>query len=282
MRTALLTAVTLLAFAGNSLLCRAALRDGAIDPLSFTALRLVSGALVLLPLVRRPDAPWSPRAALALAGYAVAFSLAYLSLDAGVGALLLFGSVQVTMFTVGWRRGERLSRLQSLGLAAAVAGLLALLLPGATAPDPTGAALMVLAGVGWGAYSLCGRGAPAPTVATARNFALAAPLALLALPFASFEVTATGAWLAVASGAGTSGLGYVVWYAALRGLDATRAAVVQLAVPVIAALGGAVLLGEAPGARLVVAGGVVLGGVATVVLAGRPEVRPQPASRRGP
>ena len=269
MRTALLTAVTLLAFAGNSLLCRAALRDGAIDPLSFTALRLASGALVLLPLLRRPGAPWSPRAGLALVGYAVAFSLAYLSLDAGVGALLLFGSVQVTMFAVGWRRGERLTCKQALGVAAAVGGLLVLLLPGATAPDPGGAALMVLAGVGWGAYSLCGRGVTAPTVATARNFALAAPLGLCVLPFATFDVTATGVWLAVASGAGTSGLGYVVWYAALRGLDATRAAVVQLAVPVIAAVGGALLLGETPGARLVFAGGVVLGGVAVAVLADR-------------
>jgi drug/metabolite transporter (DMT)-like permease len=268
-RTTLLTVVTLLAFAGNSLLCRAALRDGAMDPLSFTALRLVSGALVLLPLLRRPGAPWNPRAGLALGGYAVAFSLAYISLDAGVGALLLFGSVQVTMFLAAWRRGERMTRLQTCGLAAAVGGLLFLLLPGASAPDPAGSALMVLAGVGWGTYSLFGRRVAVPAVATARNFALAAPLALLTLPFASLEVSSTGVWLAVASGAGTSGLGYVVWYAALRGLDTTRAAVVQLAVPVIAALGGALLLGEVLGARLVVAGSVTLAGVAVAVLAKR-------------
>lgn len=265
--TAALTVITLVAFAGNSLLCRAALRGGAVDPVSFTALRLVSGALVLLPLVHRPGAPWNPRAALALAGYAIAFSLAYLSLDAGVGALLLFGSVHVTMFTVGLRRGERFGARQRLGMALAVAGLLALLLPGASAPHPGGAALMVAAGVGWGAYSLFGRGAAAPTVATARNFLLAAPLALLVLPLGGLEVTGEGALLAVLSGSVTSGLGYVLWYAALRGLNATRAAVVQLAVPVLASAGGVVLLGESASPRLVIAGTVTLGGVALAVLA---------------
>lgn len=266
-RTALLTVLTLFAFAGNSLLCRAALRDGAIDPLAFTVVRLVSGALVLLPLVRRPGAPWSPRAALALAGYAVAFSLAYLTLDAGVGALLLFGSVQVTMFAVAWRRGERWTRAQVLGLGMALGGLTALLLPGSHAPDPVGAGLMILAGVGWGAYSLCGQGVGSPMVATARNFVLVAPLMLLVAPCASWELETRGLVLAVLSGAVTSGLGYILWYAALRGLDATRAAVVQLAVPVIAAGLGIALLGESLSARLVWGGALTLAGIAVVVRA---------------
>ena len=266
-RTALLTVLTLFAFAGNSLLCRAALREGAIDPLAFTVVRLVSGALVLLPLVRRPGAAWNPRAALALAGYALAFSMAYLTLDAGVGALLLFGTVQVTMFAVAWRRGERWTRLQVLGLALALAGLTALLLPGSHAPDPAGAGLMILAGVGWGAYSLCGQGVGAPTVATARNFLLVAPLMVLVVPFASWEMETEGLVLAIASGAVTSGLGYILWYAALGGLDATRAAVVQLAVPVIAAVLGIALLEEPLTARLVWGGAITLGGIAVVVQA---------------
>jgi drug/metabolite transporter (DMT)-like permease len=263
--------LALVAFAGNSLLCRAALASGSIDPVGFTVLRLVAGAVVLLPLVRRGPAaahhPWSPRAALAMAGYAIAFSWAYVSLDAGTGALLLFGTVQVTMFAVGFREGERLGGRQILGVAVAVAGVLILLLPGATAPDPRGAGLMIVAGVGWALYSLFGRGVPVPAAATARNFLMAAPMLLVLLPFtwSSLRITPRGAWIAVIAGAGTSGLGYVVWYSALRGLNASRAAVVQLAVPVIAALGGVLLLGESLSPRLVIAGAVTLGGVALAV-----------------
>lgn len=273
-RTFLLTLLTLLAFAGNSILCRMALQAEAIDPASFTALRLASGALVLLPFLRRGVAagartPFDPRAAAALFVYAIGFSLAYVSLDAGTGALLLFGLVQVTMIGAGLHQGERLTPLRVVGILGAVTGVVLLVLPGVSAPDPTGALLMGTAGVAWGVYSLLGRGVPVPTAATARNFMLAAPAGLVALLFglSSLEITLEGALLAVASGAITSGLGYVLWYAALAGHSATSAAVVQLAVPVIAAIGGWALLGEELTARLAGAGSLTLGGVALAVLA---------------
>jgi drug/metabolite transporter (DMT)-like permease len=270
-RITLLTTVTLVAFAGNSILCRLALADRAIDPVSFTALRLASGAAVLALLARpwrsRAAARWSPRAALALGTYALAFSLAYVTLDVGVGALLLFGAVQVTMLGAGFLAGERLSPRQLLGLAAALAGFGVLVLPGITAPNPVGAALMAGAGVAWGLYSLLGRGVADAAAATARNFALATPGAALAFAVlvalgGRAHADAHGAALALLSGGVTSGLGYVAWYAALRGLTATSASVVQLAVPVLAALGGAALLGERPGARLALAAALTLGGVA--------------------
>jgi drug/metabolite transporter (DMT)-like permease len=274
-RTAVLTAAALLAFAGNSILCRLALAERAIDPASFTALRIGSGAAVLAllgrPFRRAPGgAPWRPAAAGALVTYALAFSLAYTTLDAGVGALLLFGAVQVSMLGVGLLRGERLGARQTAGLCAAVAGFLLLVRPGLSAPDPTGAALMTLAGCAWGVYSLLGRGVADPVRATARNFVLAAPAAALALAVAALasrlDATPRGALLAAASGALTSGLGYVAWYAALRGHSATSAAVVQLAVPVLAALGGAALIGERPSARLLEAAVLTLGGVALCVV----------------
>jgi drug/metabolite transporter (DMT)-like permease len=273
-RTVLLTLLTLVAFAANSILCRMALQAEAIDPLSFTALRLASGALVLLPFLRRGAAagartPFDPRAATALFVYAIGFSLAYVSLNAGTGALLLFGLVQVTMIGAGLRQGERPTLLRALGIGGAVTGVVLLVLPGVSAPDPTGALLMGFAGVAWGVYSLLGRGVPVPTAATAGNFLLAAPAGLVALLFSlsSLEVTLEGALLAVASGAATSGLGYVLWYTALAGHSATSAAVVQLAVPVIAAIGGWALLGEELTPRLVGAGCLTLGGVALAVLA---------------
>jgi len=275
LRTVLLTAVTLVAFAANSILCRLALRSVAIDPLSFTALRLASGALVLLPFLRAPTradpSRWSPASAVALAGYALGFSLAYVWLDAGTGALLLFGAVQVTMIGAGLRAGERPTALRALGIVAAVVGVVVLVAPGVSAPEPAGAALMAGAGVAWGVYSLLGRGVPTPTRATARNFLLAAPLGMLALLArpSTLSVTLEGALLAVTSGALTSGLGYVVWYAALRGHSATSAAVVQLSVPVLAALGGVAFLGEEPTPRLLAAGALTLGGVPVAVLARR-------------
>jgi drug/metabolite transporter (DMT)-like permease len=275
-RTVALTVVTLVAFAANSVLCRLALRGPAVDPLTFTALRLASGALVLLPFLPTRGAPsssrWSARSALALLAYALGFSLAYVWLDTGTGALLLFGAVQVTMIAAGLRAGERPTPLRVLGIVAAVAGVVALVAPGVTAPEPLGALLMVAAGVAWGVYSLLGRGVQAPKLATARNFLLAAPVALLALPLApdQLQLSPQGIALAVTSGALTSGLGYVVWYAALRGHSATSAAVVQLAVPVLAAAGGVALLGEEPTTRLVVAGALTLGGVLVAVLARRP------------
>jgi drug/metabolite transporter (DMT)-like permease len=280
-RTAALTALTMLCFAANSLLCRAALAKGgvAIDPVSFTTLRILAGALLLWPLARRVDpTPDGERSggfgsALALHGYAIAFSLAYVSLEAGAGALVLFGVVQTTMILAGLREGERPRPAQWLGLASAVGGLGYLLLPGLSAPSPIGAGLMAAAGVAWGIYSLRGRGAPRPIAVTAGNFLRAAPLALVtslvALPFGRPHVEPRGALLAVASGAIASGLGYSLWYRALRGHSATTAAVSQLSVPVIAAAGGVLLLGEAPSARLGLASALVLGGVAVATLTTR-------------
>ena len=270
--TLLLTGATLAAFAGNSLLCRAGLRSGDMDPLAFTGLRLVAGAAVMAAFAfmgTKPGTertPWSVAGALTLFVYAVAFSLAYLTLDAGVGALILFGAVQVTMVGASIDAGDRPSGWQWIGLALALSGLVWLVAPGATAPAPISAALMALAGVAWGAYSLIGRGVPSPTRATARNFVLAA-VPGLGLAFASSErIDSEGLWYAVLSGALTSGLGYVIWYAALRGLSRTSAAVVQLAVPIVAAAGGVAFLGEPVTPRLIVAGAVTLGGVALAIL----------------
>jgi drug/metabolite transporter (DMT)-like permease len=273
-RVFLLTALALLAFAGNSLLCRLALHGGHADPAAFTAIRIVSGAAALwlvLQLQRRERIAGDWPSALALFVYAVAFSFAYMSLSAGTGALLLFGAVQASMLLAGLMSGERLGPWQTLGLALALAGLIYLVLPGLAAPDPLGAVLMAAAGVAWGVYSLRGRGQAAPAAATAGNFLRAAPLALLAmLPFLSrLQVDAEGWELALASGVLTSGLGYVIWYAALKGLTATRAAVVQLSVPVIAALGGVLLLDEALTPRLLAASCVILGGVALATLGHR-------------
>jgi drug/metabolite transporter (DMT)-like permease len=270
-RVSALTAVALLAFAGNSLLCRLALQGAHADPAAFTLIRLASGAAALWFVLRagRRDThiggDW--RAALALFIYAIAFSFAYVSLSAGTGALLLFGSVQASMLLVGSLKGERPGVLQGLGLAGAVAGLVYMVLPGVEAPSPLGAALMLAAGTAWGMYSLRGRRAGDPVAATAGNFLRAVPLAVVAtLLFVSrLEVDALGWTLALVSGVITSGLGYVVWYKALKDLTATRAAVVQLSVPVIAALGGVMLLGETFTLRLAVATCVILGGVALAI-----------------
>jgi drug/metabolite transporter (DMT)-like permease len=275
-RAALWTATALVAFAMNSWLCRFALRDGAIDAASFTALRLAAGAALLWPLARalepqgRRDPRARPAAALALFGYAVAFSFAYLSIDTGIGALIAFGAVQTTMIGAGLVSGERPGPRQWVGLLAAVGGLVYLVAPGATAPPASGALLMVVAGISWGAYSLIGRGETRPVAATAANFLGATAAALLCpivagLAGAPLVVTPRGALLAVASGALTSGLGYVAWYAALRSLSATTAAIVQLATPVLVAVGGVLFLGEQPSARLLPASLVILGGVALAV-----------------
>lgn len=202
--------------------------------------------------------------------YAFAFSLAYVTLDAGLGALLLFGTVQVTMIGHGLRQGERMSGGRAVGLFCAVAGVVLLLLPGGSAPDPVGAFLMCLAGVAWGVYSLLGRGASEPSATTAENFLLCAPIAiaLVLWPNGLTGTTPTGLGLAVVSGAVTSGLGYVLWYATLKGHTRTSAAVVQLAVPVLAAGGGVVWMGEALTERLVFAGVLTLGGVLLAVISG--------------
>jgi drug/metabolite transporter (DMT)-like permease len=268
-QTLALTAVAMLAFAGNSLLCRLALQHSGIDPASFTSVRLTSGAVVLWALVRwrgqRPAGDWGSAAALFV--YAAAFSYAYLSLSAGTGALLLFGAVQATMLGWGLWHGQRLGRGQTAGLVLAMGGLVALLLPGVTAPPAGGALLMTAAGVAWGVYSLRGRGAGDPTAVTAGNFvrasALAVPLALAALPWARVDVA--GLLWALCSGAVTSGLGYAIWYTALKGLQPTSSASVQLSVPVLTALGGVALLSEPLTLRLALCSAAILGGIACVI-----------------
>jgi drug/metabolite transporter (DMT)-like permease len=269
-RAALLTAAAMAAFAANSILCRLALARDAIDPAMFTAVRLVSGAAMLAALASlskrntvspRSSGTWA--SALALFTYAAAFSFAYVRLPAGIGALVLFGMVQLTMVGWGWARGERLTRLQAIGFGLAALGLGALTLPGATSPDPLALALMGAAGVAWGVYSLRGRGATDPLQATAGNFVRTVPLAAALVLFVSQSMAASreGLLLAVASGAVASALGYVIWYAALRDLSSTQAALVQLSVPVLAAAGGIAFLGEALTARLAGAGATILVGI---------------------
>lgn len=273
----ILTTLAMLAFAANSLLCRLALKETGIDAASFTLLRVAFGALTLYLIVhlRRPgeslrdNGNWT--SALALFAYAAAFSFAYLALTAATGALLLFGAVQATMFAVALWRGERLRPLQWFGLACALAGLIGLLLPGVQAPPLSGALLMLAAGIAWGVYSLRAKGGGDPTAVTAGNFVRALPFALvmslLALPW--LRLDPAGAGYALLSGALASGVGYVIWYAALPWLRASSAATVQLSVPLLAAGGGVLLLGEPLSWRLVIAGAAILGGIA-LVLVSRP------------
>jgi drug/metabolite transporter (DMT)-like permease len=277
-KIALLTALAMIAFAGNSLLCRVALVHTGIDAASFTSIRLVSGALVLWLIVsffsfkRGPaGAAGSWTSAFALFAYAACFSFAYVSLSAATGALLLFGAVQTTMISFGLWKGERLRGQQLAGLMLAVAGLLGLLLPGLSAPPPAAAALMLAAGVAWGVYSLRAKGAADPTCLTAGNFVRAVPFAIVlsAVMFARQSGDAVGIGLAIASGAVASGVGYAVWYTALRGLNATTAATVQLSVPVIAAFGGTAFLGESITLRLLITSIAILGGIALITLAPR-------------
>jgi drug/metabolite transporter (DMT)-like permease len=285
-RTIILTSLTLVAFASNSLLTRGALGRELIDAPTFTLVRLVTGALALALLVRlraraAPDAPGTGtgRGASAgswasgfwLAGYAVTFTLSYVRIGAGVGALLLFGAVQVTMIAAGIALGERPIRRDWIGLALAMAGLAWLTLPGATAPDPIGATLMVAAGACWGAYSIAGRRSRDPLTATAGNFWRATLLALLALGALAAPRTASGAGFALAavSGALASGVGYTMWYAVLPALGSWRAALVQLPVPVLTALGAALLLGETITLRLAIAGNLVAAGVWLTLARGR-------------
>ena len=274
----LLTAVALVCFASNSLLTRAGLDRHAIDPSSFLLVRLATGALVLAPLAgfRTSLRAGSWASALTLAVYGITFTLAYVRLGAAVGALLLFGSVQVTMIGWGMLRGERPTRRGLTGLALAFVGLIVLTAPGVTAPDTLGALLMIVAGVMWGIYSLHGRTAGSPLASNAGNFLLTIPLAaagLVALaltpPLAIVPrlfIRGEGLLLAVLSGAVGSGLGYAAWYAVMPKLTAWRAAVVQLLVPVIAAAGGVTLLGETLTWRPLLAGAAVIGGVALAVV----------------
>ena len=274
-RVVILTALAMVAFAGNSLLARAALQGGRIDAADFTTVRLVSGAAMLWLLVRlRHDAPagrgnWL--SALALFVYAAGFSFAYVQLPAASGALLLFGAVQATMIGRGVWLGERLGPLQTAGFVLALVGIVGMLLPGLSAPPLVGSLLMLSAGMAWGVYSLRGQGAGDPTRVTAGNFLRAAPIAIALSLFwhRAASVDVAGLLLAVASGALASGIGYAIWYASLPRLKTTQAATVQLSVPVLTALGGVSLLGEPLTLRLVLASVAILGGILLVVRAPR-------------
>ena len=273
-RTAVLTAGAMLAFAANSLFCRLALGAQVIDPASFAATRVLTAALTLAIIVlprwrAHGRAPGDWRAAAALFAYLIGFSFAYRSISAGTGALILFGAAQLTMIGAALRAGEAFPPRARLGFALAVAGLVVLVAPGVTAPDPLGAVLMGVAGLAWGVYSLLGRKAGAPLEATANNFIYLVPLvALLCVVSPSpLQLSWRGVALATASGAIASGLGYVVWYQAVQRLSALHAATVQLSVPVIAAIGGVMLLAEHITLRLVAASVATLGGIATVLAA---------------
>lgn len=272
LRILTLTTLAMLAFAGNSLLCRVALSQTSIDAASFTSLRLISGALALMLIVslRRPATRGSGRwsSALLLFIYAAGFSFAYISLPTATGALLLFGAVQSTMIAYGLYVGERLRRVQLGGLLLAFAGVIALLLPGISAPPLAGALLMIAAGVAWGVYSLHGKNRGDAIAVSAGNFIRTVPFTLLlsVVMFARFEFDATGALYAVVSGVLASALGYAIWYTVLPALRATHAATVQLSVPVIAAVGGVVLLGEAISLRLLLTSLAILGGIALVLI----------------
>lgn len=269
MRTLVFTALALVAFAANSVLCRMALGAAAIDAASFTTIRLASGSLLLSLLAvafkeRQASSSrgnWLSVTMLFL--YASTFSFAYISLNTGTGALILFGAVQSTMILLAIRSGERPHRLEWMGLCTALAGLVYLTLPGLTAPSPVGAALMALAGISWGIYSLRGRGTRNPLAETTANFVRSVPLAfgISIITLNDIHLSTEGILLAVASGALASGVGYVVWYAALRGLTATRAATAQLSVPVLAALGGVMFLSEKISFRLILSAVMILGGV---------------------
>lgn len=279
LRTTLLTILTMLAFAANSVFGRIALSADAIDPASYTSIRLIAGALMLFLLASlrgglhadRPSGSfWQTTgfSALALFCYAVFFSFAYISVDTGMGALILFACVQATMIGWGLFSGERPRAQAWLGILMAIGGFVYLMSPGLSAPDPLGAVLMAVSGIAWGIYSLRGRGQVNPLLSTARNFVWSVPLAVVAsfLFIAGQNVTLPGAILAVSSGAVTSALGYALWYETLKGLSATKASIVQLTVPVIAALGGIVLLSEPLTGRFFIASILILGGVALVIL----------------
>jgi drug/metabolite transporter (DMT)-like permease len=275
MRLVFCVLLAMIAFASKSLLCRAALRHTSIDPATFTSVRIISGALILaLLLMARGRSPWRAGnwpSALAIFVYAAAFSFAYVDLSAGTGALLLFIAVQVTMIAAGLSQGEHLHPKQRLGLSVALGGLILLLSPGLTAPSPRGTILMLSAGIAWGVYSLRGRRNADPIATTSGNFVRAVPLAAVCslIFFGRTQLDRTGLVYGAFSGAITSGLGYVIWYTALPSLKASTAATIQLSVPVLAALGGIVILHENFTLRFALASAAILGGIALVVVQGK-------------
>ena len=282
----LLIGFALVAFAANSILCRLALGEGAVDAASFTSIRLTSGAITLFLIITVTKSKGSPvrggnwGSAAMLSLYAIAFSFAYLSLSAGTGALILFGAVQITMILAALRSGERPHRLEWIGLVIALVGLVYLMSPGLSAPDLFGSFLMALAGSAWGVYSLRGRQTGDPAVTTTGNFIRSVPLVLgpsiITILLSRTHVSTTGVILAVLSGAVASGIGYVMWYAVLKKLTVTRAAMLQLCVPFLAALAGVLFLSEHVSLRLIISGVLILGGVAL-----RPGSARSPVSLRG-
>jgi len=268
------TTLALIAFAANSVLCRLALGGKTIDAAGFTSIRLLSGAIVLLCILKLKDTKsgsstrgsWS--AAFMLFLYAVTFSFAYLTLNTGTGALILFGSVQITMILKSYLSGTRLLLMEWVGVFVAFSGIVYLVLPGVTAPSLTGFSLMTLAGIAWGLYTLEGRGSTNPLADTSNNFLRSIPfvIVLCLFFFHNVHMTRQGIILAAISGSITSGVGYTLWYTALRGLSATQAAVVQLSVPVIAGFGGVVFVSEQINLRLTLSALLTLGGILMVIL----------------
>ncbi len=284
LRIAFLTSLAMIAFAANSVLARLALDGLHIDPISFTSIRFVSGAIALVVLVivfhggsraSVSSGNWCSAAALMI--YGLCFSLAYIDLTAGTGALILFAAVQITMISGGLLKGETLTGLQILGSILAVGGLVALLLPSAETPPILAGLLMMISGIGWGVYSLRGRGAGDPTLQTSGNFVRASCFSVLLLPFTGLEIfksniSEPGIILAIISGAITSGLGYVIWYMALKNLSAIKAGLAQLTVPVIAAFGGILFIAEPLTLRFVAISSIILIGVALATLTGQTRV----------
>jgi drug/metabolite transporter (DMT)-like permease len=270
-RLAVLVTVAMVAFAANSLLCRLALKTTSIDAASFSAVRILSGALLLWLLMQArgiklaEHGSWRGSAALFI--YVATFSYAYISLSTGTGALILFGSVQVTMIVAGYIAGERMNKIQFAGFSLAATGLVILVLPGVHAPSLLGSLLMLLSGISWGMYSLFGRGVPDATLATTGNFIRALPMAivlvLMALPWAKLD--GAGMMYAVLSGALASGIGYVIWYRVLREISAITASTVQLSAPAIAAVGGIIFLNEVLSLNLLIASVLILGGIGLVL-----------------
>ena len=270
----ILPSLALIAFAANSVLCRLALGEHAIDASNFTVIRLLSGVIVLLAIIKlRRNKTGSPTKGSWLASfmlflYAITFSFAYITLDTGTGALILFGSVQITMILLSLLSGTRLHSTEWAGVAVAFTGFVYLILPGVTTPSAIGFLLMTMAGIAWGIYTLMGRDSKSPLMDTAYNFFRTVPvvviLALVAMKNANFS--SEGILLAAISGGITSGIGYTIWYIALGGLSATQAAVLQLLVPVIAALGGIIFVSEIVTVRLMVSAAMILGGILLVVL----------------
>jgi len=266
-----LTTLAMLAFAANSVLCRLALRHTEIDPTSFTLIRLLSGAIVLWVILTikgtssRSAGSWL--GAFTLFAYAFAFSYAYLNLDTGTGALILFGAVQLSMLGYGFYKGERMHVVAITGLVLAIGGLVALLLPGATSPPLASAGIMLLSGIAWAVYSLIGKQSNDPLASTTWNFLRAVPMMLLAsIPFANqLSIDISGVICAIASGTIASGVGYAIWYAALRSLSSFQAASIQLSVPVLASLAGVLILNESLTTRLALTSLAVLGGIGLIL-----------------